>query len=146
MKTNKTKLLFAGLITSAMVVAGAGCSTSNTSQSYDDGDDDDFDSTSTATPPAPPQIEGCTEWEYDGDQWVCEDGSLVNDNGGGYVYFYNGMVHKSSITTTSGYKSKASSSVRSSSGSNSKVTTGAKSSVKSSGLGSGTKGGFSTGG
>lgn len=146
MKTNKTKLLFAGLLTSAMVITATGCSSeSSNEQSYDD------DDVNSNTPPAPPQVEGCTEWEWDEDEWVCEEGDVVNENGGRFVYFYNGALHKTSYKKTSGYKSKSSVKSGVKSGSNTKVTNGVKSSGakvsgKSGGMGSGSKGGFSTGG
>lgn len=125
----KTKLLFTSLLTAAMIT---GCSSTSSSGSYDDDYETDDDI------PSPPQVDGCSDWEWDGNQWMCDEGQIVDNNGGSHVFFYNGAVHKSSITKTSGFKAKAKSTYKSS---GSKVSSGTKS-----GFGSGSKGGFSTGG
>lgn len=56
-------------------------------------------------PPPPPQIDG-----YDDRYWVWdeEDGEWEYEPpGGGSGYFYGGKLHKSSIRSTSGYKSSS---------------------------------------
>lgn len=131
----KTKLLFAGLLASAMVISG-GCSSEQSVKPKNKN-----------KVPAPPQVEGCKEWEWDGEQWICDEGDLVKSNGGKPVYYYGGTTHTTSITSTSNYKSSSSKSSTSKSSSTT-ISSGSKSTTsgKSSGLGSGTRGGFSTGG
>lgn len=76
-------------------------------------------------PPPPPQIEG-----YDDSYWVWdeEDGEWEYNAPGsaGHFFYYGGKLHKSSITTTPGFKSTS-------------IKSGGSS--KSGGFGSGAKGG-----
>lgn len=135
----KTMKLFAGL--ASTILAGsalAGCSSTSNQSS----------------PPSPPNIQGCSEWEWDdsNQQWVCDDKDFARQNGvsnGSFMYFYNGSVHSKSQGITSGSKSSTtkqsttkSSSNKSGVSNGNKAKSGTKSnSVKSGKVGSGSKGG-----
>lgn len=141
---NKTMKLFAGL--SSLILVGSTLAACTDSSNY----------SSTTSSSAPPNVDGCKEWEWDNknQEWYCDDESFARQNGvtsGSRVYYYGGMVHPTSIrhsngiTNSNSYKNNSSKSNTSKSNT-SKNNSTKSNSTKSGNLGGGTQGGKPTGG